>query len=221
MKIVRANLRDQAVEMLRERMLSGDLAPGQVMYEEALAAELGISRTPLREALLELTRERLTSKRTGRGFVVCPLEAEEVRELYPLRALLESEALRQSGIPDPDRVAELESLNEKLQAEPPGVGWIQLDDAWHELLIDACHNRHLRPLIRHLRTLTRRYELAFLAAIGSPVASTSQHGDILRQLREKDLDAACRTLADNMTIGVEPLLAWLEGETEAAQSGSA
>lgn len=222
MKIVRTSLRDQAATLLRQRILSGDLPPGQVMHEEALAADLGISRTPTREALLELTRERLASKCTGRGFIVCPLEAEEVRELYPLRALLESEALRQSGIPEAGRLAALGTLNEALETEPPGVSWVRLDDQWHELLIEGCSNRHLRPLVRLLRTLSHRYELAFLAAVGDPVTSTEQHTAILSHLRAGDLAAACRDLANNMTVGIEPLLAWLDeasGEASVDETG--
>ena len=210
MRIARHTLREQAIDILRERILTGALGPGRVLREESLAKELGVSRTPLREALLELTREGLTRKTAGRGFVVSPLEAREVRELYPLRALLESEALRQSGVPTGQRLAELESLNDELRAEAAGPGWIRLDNRWHELLVEGCDNRHLRSFVRGLREHTLRYELAFLAGVGDPAASTRQHGEILRQLESGDLDSACRTLAENMTVGVAPLLDRLE-----------
>lgn len=212
-RIDRQTLRAQATAVLRERILSGELTPGQVLREEHAAARLGISRTPLREALLQLTRDGLLSKDTGRGFVVNALDARDVRELYPLRGLLESEALRQAGIPGPRHLDDLETLNRELRAEPPGAGWIHLDDRWHERLVAGCDNRTLHAMMHKLREQTHRYELAFLRGGGDPVISTGQHEEILRHLRSGDLEAACKILAENMTVGMASLLGWLEGST--------
>lgn len=210
MSLTRQTLRAQATEWLHDEILSGELPPGSVLREEAVASRLGVSRTPLREALLQLTRDGWLQKETGRGFVVRPLEVRDVQELYPLRALLEPEALRQAGIPGASRLRELRALNRELRAETPGSTWIRLDDRWHELLIHECQNRHLRSMIHNLRDQTYRYELAFLREGGDPVASTNQHEEILRHLGAHDLASACRILSENMTAGMAPLLAWLE-----------
>lgn len=210
MKIARQTLREQTVDAVRDQILAGDLEPGRVLREVHLAGELGVSRTPLREALLELTREGLTRKTVGHGFVVSPLEAREVHELYPLRALLESEALREAGLPSDERLAELARLNEKLGTELPGQDWIRLDNRWHELLVESCGNRHLRDFVQRLRKHTLRYELAFLADADAPGPSIRQHEEILDRLREGDLDSACQKLAENMTVGIDALLEKLE-----------
>ncbi|MEM6570130.1 MAG: GntR family transcriptional regulator, partial [Planctomycetota bacterium] len=94
MPLTRTSLRQQAASELRSRLLRGDLAPGHRVNETAIAAELGVSQTPVREALLLLERERFLDSAPGRGFTVRPLDPDEVREIYPVLGNLEAFALR-------------------------------------------------------------------------------------------------------------------------------
>jgi len=209
--IERLSLRTQVLEELRRLILEGELSSGNQIRESRLAAELGVSRTPVREALHRLEQEGLVTNRPGKGFAVAILSAEEAQELYPLRALLEPVALRLSGLPDQETMRELRRLNSVLARTPKGPTWIDADDRWHDLLIANCGNRHLIRMIGNLRRLTRRYEFAFSQATEDRLeASAEQHQLILQRLSDGDLDEACDLLADNMVVGVEAVLRWLQ-----------
>ena len=209
--IERISLRKQVLEEIRKLILEGRLASGARIKETELAQDIGVSRTPVREALHSLEREGLVESEPGKGFKVMPLTAAEAQELYPLRALLEPLALRLSGIPDPSVLNDLRQMNTSLASTPKGAIWIDTDDRWHDLLVAGCPNQHLLRMIDNLRRLTRRYEFAFLASNrDSPKASTTQHAEILASLEVGDLDRASDLLADNMVIGVEPILEWLQ-----------
>jgi len=203
-------LGNQVADTLRERILSGELSAGRVVREVALASELGVSRTPIREGLLSLEREGFVRKTPRKGFRVSPLEAREVRELYPLRALLETQALRESGAPSAANLDELEQLNDRLRQEPAGIGWVRLDNEWHDRLVSGCTNQHLQKILGGLREHSLRYEIAYLQTGADPQSSTGQHREILASFRKGNLDGACATLAENMTVGMDSLLAWLE-----------
>ncbi len=208
--IERTSLREQVLTEIRRLILEGVLPAGSRIRETDLAERIGVSRTPVRESLHSLEREGLVRTDPGRGFFVRSLSAAEAQELYPLRALLEPLALRLADIPDPGRLETLGRMNRELGTIPKGAGWIDLDDRWHDLLVAACPNRHLLRMIENLRALTRRYEFAFLADTRSELkTSTTQNQEILANLASGDLDAACDLLADNMIVGVEPILRWL------------
>ena len=123
--IQRQNLSSQALEEIRRLILEGNLAPGGPIVESGLAADLGVSRTPLREALHSLEREGLVTSEPGRGFLVAQLVAREAQELYPLRALLEPLALRLSGLPDRKALVELTTLTQKSPTQRPAGNGLQ------------------------------------------------------------------------------------------------
>lgn len=212
-KIQRSSLRAEALRELRRQILVGELAGGSVLRETQLAEQLGISRTPLREALLALERDGFLARAPGRGFAVRELDVEDVRELYPLRALLESRALEESGLPDAATLEALGRLNDELGHAAPGPEWLELDLRWHDLLLAGCQNQHLLRLIENLRQHTRRYEFAYFAAARNLTASVRQHREILDQLAAGQLEEACRRLQDNMVVGQEPILGWLRGRS--------
>src|SRR5215469_8782888 len=93
MAIERKTLRSQVREELLERMRAGDVRPGESINEVQLAAELGVSRTPLREALIALESEGQIESENGKGFRFVPLSAREFEELAPIMATLEGLAL--------------------------------------------------------------------------------------------------------------------------------
>ena len=209
--IERISLRKQVLEEIRRLILEGQLASGVRIRESELAAAIGVSRTPVREALHSLEREGQVFSDPGKGFAVSELKTKEAQELYPLRSLLEPLALRLSGLPDDQTLKKLRDLNDALMAVTSGAAWIDADDRWHDLLVEKCPNRHLLRMIDNLRRLTRRYEFAYLAGTQNDMAaSTTQHEEIVASLEAGDLDQACDLLADNMVIGVEPILRWLQ-----------
>lgn len=207
---IRPNISGTLANKLRDMIARGDLEPGERINEVHLAASLGVSRTPLREALTALAGEGALYTIPRRGFFVRELSRTELEGIYPLRAILDPEALRLAGIPDDRNLAQLEALNERLARAKKVTARLDLDDTWHLLLLEGCPNPVLLDLIRQFIRRTRRYEVAYLAASVNLGATVEEHRKILAALKQGDLKAACRALKQNLTSGMEPILDWLD-----------
>lgn len=195
---------------LRERIVRGKIAAGSRINEVHLSAELAVSRTPLREALQALVGEGAVESQPRRGFFVRPLTVEEVRDIYPIRAYLDPEALRLSGVPERRRLARLARLRGALQAAAGTEAAIDADDAWHRELWADCPNGVLVDLIERFMQRTRRYELFLMGARAVRRVSAGSKASIEKLLRAGDLDAACALLRERLMQSQEPIVAWLE-----------
>jgi DNA-binding GntR family transcriptional regulator len=205
----RPNISEELVETVRAMILSGALNAGSRINEVHLAAQLGISRTPLREALTRLVTEGAITSAPRLGFFVCPLSVEEVENLYPMRALLDPAALRISGLPPPDRLERLERLTRRFAEAVDPEQAVRLDDEWHLELIAGCTNPILLGFIEQMIWRTRRYELALMRARANVERATGDHEAILARLEAGDLEGACAALKRNMESGMQPILDWL------------
>lgn len=208
--IDRPNISEALVAALREMIVDGRLPAGERLNEVHLAASLGVSRTPLREALGRLAAEDALTSSPRIGYFVRPLTIEEFQQIYPIRAILDPEALRLAGVPPPRRMARLEAQNRNILegADPEKV--ISLDDAWHLELLSDCPNRVLIGLIEQFMRRTRRYELALMRERRNVRGATDDHKKILAALRSRDLGRACEALRRNLQSGIEPVVAWLK-----------
>ncbi|HEY6147344.1 MAG TPA: GntR family transcriptional regulator [Thermoanaerobaculia bacterium] len=210
----RPNLSEELASELRDRIVDGRLPAGERVNEVHLAASLGVSRTPLREALGRLTAEGALTSSPRLGFFVQPLTEEEFRQIYPIRAILDPEALRLAGVPPRERIAALERRNAALASADDAHKVISRDDAWHLELLAGCPNRVLVGLIEQFMRRTRRYEIAYMRERRHVGTATNEHGRILAALRARNLPRACEALRRNMESGVEPILAWLREREE-------
>ena len=211
----RFNISSDLCQIIRLQIANGNLAPGKHVNEVHLAEKLDVSRTPLREALSQLTAEGLLESKPRRGFFTKALTIDEVKQLYPLRAFLDPQALRMAGVPSQKRVADLRRINEQIaKAHGQPVRAVDLDDQWHRLLLIDCPNQILLHFIDQLIWKSRRYEYAYLMQSGNLDMATSEHNAILDALEKSDLATACRMLKQNMTSAREPLLAWLRVQEE-------
>ena len=185
-------------------ILSAALPPGARVNEVAVARELGISRTPLREALFGLEREGLVVSQPRRGFFVSPLDVRDAREVYPLLATLEALALRTGAKAiAADKVA-LERLNSAFRAAATRdpIDAVEADRAWHERLVSHCKNERLIAMVQHLRAAALRFELQFLAEPQSAAESGRQHAAILDATAHGALARAARVLEGNWMRGL-------------------
>jgi DNA-binding GntR family transcriptional regulator len=205
----RAPLRERVHRTLVERMLREELKPGSRISDTALSRELGVSRTPIREALLRLEREGFLASDLGRGFSVKPLCLTEVEESYPILWTLEVLALRTAGAPDRARLRALRATNARLEAEPRPERRIDLDTAWHRLLVEGCGNGALLAMIDDLKRVIRRYEYAYMQNAGHAPLSTLTHARILERLEEGDVEGALPLLVGNWEATRDSLSAWL------------
>ena len=214
MQLARTNITDSAVEAVRTMIVDGVLPEGERINEVHLAQKLGVSRTPLREALNRLASEGALTSTPRLGFFVRPLTLEEFQQVYTIRPLLDPEALRLAGIPSAAKLDRLERINAKLAKATWGsAGAITLDDQWHLELLADCPNRVLIELIENNILRTRRYEMALMRESVNVVRATDEHARILQALRRGALEGACAALKENMQSGFEPIAAWLRGRS--------
>jgi DNA-binding GntR family transcriptional regulator len=208
--IPRSPLRDEIYRQVLDRISSGTLAPGTRVKDTYLAAELGVSRTPVREALLRLAREGVLAADMGRGFRVQPLERTEMEEAGAILAALEGMALSLSSDISPEQLARLSDLDRQLdtvRGDPNRC--IDLDEEWHRTLLQGCPNARLLAMIRSLWQVPRRYMRAFLRDAGRVTLSTQHHARIVEALRRNDRPAALQRFNHHWQRGIEELSAWI------------
>ncbi|HYM82191.1 MAG TPA: GntR family transcriptional regulator [Candidatus Limnocylindria bacterium] len=206
---MRTPLRSEVRRRLMDRMLRGDPAPGAGINEGRLAAELGVSRTPLREALLGLEWEGFVRTEPGRGFSVQPLTSREAEEIYPMLWTLEGLALRAGGWPR-GQLAELERINARLGLAGGDAGAaLECDVRWHRALLERCRNRSLLEAIAALKNRAYRYETHYMRDSGRVITSFTQHQAIASAIRSGDEPEALRLLEANWRVSLEFLEPWL------------
>jgi DNA-binding GntR family transcriptional regulator len=208
--VARDNLSDTVATRLRHLILDGQLAAGDRINEVRLSQQLGVSRTPLREALARLAQEGMLSSVPRIGWFVRPLDIDEFEQLYDVRPLLDPEALRLAGIPSRERMQRLREVNDLIAKAPDADTIIDLDDAFHLELIAGCPNKVLLELIGQIIRRTRRYEIALMRESRNVAVAMTNHREIMAALRKGDLRGACAALRNNLRTGREPIRAWLE-----------
>ena len=208
--ITRVPLRDQVHHAIVDRILRDELKPGARISDTALARELGVSRTPIREALLRLESEGFLEADIGRGFFVKPLSVREVREAYPVLWTLEVLALRGTGAPTSERRAEMDRINAALEGEDDPERRIDLDGEWHRTLLEPCGNEYLLTLIGSLKSVIRRYEYAYMQNAGYIPVSTRAHDEIAELVSAGDVEGAVPLLENNWRFTMQSLLGWLD-----------
>ena len=153
------NLSDQAYDELVNRIVSGAFPAGELLQEEKLSVEFGISRTPVREALKRLAAEGLIEQLPRKGFRVAMPDDDALTELFECRCGLELLALKNAmGAIPPEKI---ETLKEKLRSAARRKDSrriaLEADGEMHALFSDHCGNRYLSALIQQFRTKTAPY----------------------------------------------------------------
>jgi DNA-binding GntR family transcriptional regulator len=188
--LTRTNLRDQALTAIRHALVTGQIAPGVVYSAASLAAELGVSNSPVREAMLALVDDGLMETVPNRGYRPVAQTESDLVEITQLRLFLEVPAAGQAaetGIDDRvDALSRLAEIIEQTAADGDLAGNLEADRRFHLLLVDACRNRRLTDQVARLRDQTRLYNLRALAASGALVASAAEHRPLLDAIAGRD-----------------------------------
>jgi DNA-binding GntR family transcriptional regulator len=209
--ISRVPLRDAVYQRILAQIQHGDLPAGSRVRDIALAGELGVSRTPVREALLRLVREGILDTTPGRGFRVRPLEPGELRDVGEILGVLEALALRLSPAPGESRRGRLLELDRRLEGTRGDIsGCLDLEDDWHRALLEQCPNHRLLELISSLRQIPRRYLAAYMREAGRLSLSTLPHTKILAALKDGGPDSGASVFEQQWKKGVAELVTWTE-----------
>jgi DNA-binding GntR family transcriptional regulator len=200
-------LREDVHALLRERIVKGDLRPGDRLQDLQIAAELGVSRTPVREALLRLERDGLAESDPNRGFFVAPLSPKEVAEIYPMVWALECLALDSSQPPTPPQIQAMREINAEMAAvtDDP-LRRQELDLRWHQTLLESCANERLKELLAALKQIVRRYECVYMRDPALVRRSAHDHAEILEAIVKQKPKLASRLLERNWRAGMESVL---------------
>lgn len=213
--ITRHSIRDQVHDELLRMLNDGELAVGANVNERALADHLGVSRTPIREALLRLGEGGLVEHRQGRGFFVTAVTVRDAHEVYPMISALECLALRST---DPTKLrAGSRSLDEiaaqMLAARADAHAAQAADERWHSTLVAMADNKRLAGTLGELKRLVNRYEYAYLSEPEAVAVSVAQHRAISAALLAGDIDAAAEALEQNWRHGMDRLFGQLRRHT--------
>jgi DNA-binding GntR family transcriptional regulator len=186
--IVVRTLSDQTYELLRQRILTGDMGPGMPVRQDTIAEELGVSKIPLREALSRLEQDGLLNSYPNRGYVVRQLSAAEANEVFALRIKLEpgatAEAARKASAEEQEAAKQaLEAFEDTIRNRAES-DQITKNRAFHMSLIRPCGGEVTSNLLERLHVLAERYVRVHLQ--GRESRASQEHRELLDSWLARD-----------------------------------
>jgi DNA-binding GntR family transcriptional regulator len=198
-------LYQDVAERLRQQIFGRELEPGSWIDEQKLAAEYGISRTPLREALKVLAVEGLVTMKVRRGAYVTEMSRDDVSQVYHLLGLLESDAAAQVARQATDaQRAQLQLLHERLEKQVrQRDAFFATNEAFHMALLEAAGNRWAMQMVTDLRKVMKLNRHHSLFKQGRLADSLAEHRAIMRAIAARDAEAARRLMQAHFRSGLE------------------
>jgi DNA-binding GntR family transcriptional regulator len=214
--IQRRTVAAAAVEGIRERILDRTYAEGEQLRQDVLAADLGVSRIPVREALRQLEAEGLVTFSPHRGAVVSSLSIADIEELFALRARLETILLRRA-VPhlteeDIERAEEILNEYDAAFRNRDVAAWGDLNWQFHSTLYSAAHRPVTMAVVERLHLHTNRYARMQLALTRGEARAQKEHGAILAAARKRDASRASSLLNAHILGAGRSLVQFLRGE---------
>jgi DNA-binding GntR family transcriptional regulator len=200
--------RTWVVNQILNAIFTGEFRGGDRLVEQEIAASIGVSRTPIREAFGELASIGLIGVRPNHGAVVRPFGPTQIREIYHIRLLLESEAARCAN----GRIApsDLKQIRQKTQdhlARPRSAEWtaaaVELDQEFHELIASHCGCTRLTEEIGRYRGLIQSIRLAVGNKGHAQEVAITEHTNVVDRLLESNAEGAADAMTDHIRRGTE------------------
>jgi DNA-binding GntR family transcriptional regulator len=211
-------LREIVFEHLREAIIKGRLRPGERLMEMQLADEMGVSRTPVREAIRKLELEGLVIMVPRRGAYVADLSIKDVAETFEIRSALEAlaAALAAERI-TPEESEEMERIlvrigvaieKEDLQQT------VALDEEYHNLMYQASRNDKLMQILNNLREQIQRFRVTTLAMPGRIQGVLHEHRNIAEAISERNSELAHRLALEHIENAENALMEWMTAQRD-------
>jgi len=196
---------DQIRLRIESAIATGELEPGDAIDDAALASQHKVSRTPVREALLQLQAQGILSSTPRGGYIVAKMNLQQLLSLWELLAELEGIAVRLAC----ERMTneEIKALvkqhrsSQKLAKADDMEGWQEANLKFHEIIYEGARNPFLRQEVMRIRSRTGAYRRHAFGALGRITASYAQHEKILDALDKRDATAAVAFMTDHMRPG--------------------
>jgi len=204
------NAPEQVVRVLREAILKGRMKAHQPMRQDLLARELGVSKVPVREALIQLKAEGLVRFVPNRGAVVSALSPAEVDEIYTMRIALETTALERA-IPNLGKtdLIRAESVLNILDQEADKGQWSALNWEFHAILYQAAKMPRLLNTIEMLHNNVARYLILYLDRLSAQALSQQEHRGILEFCRSADIKKGVTLLSRHLAGARDRMMTFL------------
>jgi len=208
------NAREAAFEKIKEAIIKGHFKPGEKLVEQTLAQEMGVSRTPVREAIRRLEAEGFVVSIPRKGVVVSRADKEEIVQLYSIRAELEGLAARwaieNADEDDMRKLDEAISRMEETAASGDLDGVVQSNALFHDAIAQASKSRILCTLLKTLQDNIQRFRFQSLHLPGRPVAALAEHKEIVAAIKEKKTEEADRLLKEHLQNACAAALAHMK-----------
>jgi DNA-binding GntR family transcriptional regulator len=198
-------LYQEVAERLRQQIFARELEPGSWIDEQKLAAEYGISRTPLREALKVLAVEGLVTMKVRRGAYVTEMSREDVAQVYQLLGLLEADAAGEVARRASEaQIAELRQLHERLEKQVRSRdAFFATNEAFHLRLLEFAGNRWRTQMVTDLRKVMKLNRHHSLFKQGRLASSLAEHRELMAAIEGHDARAATRLMRSHFDNGLE------------------
>jgi DNA-binding GntR family transcriptional regulator len=186
----RRSVRGQVAHALRAALVAGQMRPGEVYSAPTLAAQFGVSATPVREAMLDLVKEGLVETVPNKGFRVTELSDQELDDITEIRQLIEvPTTVKAIGLASADDLARLLPMAQRIvdvAQDKDLIAYIEHDRLFHLELLSLAGNAHLVSLVGELRARSRLFGLTRLANSGELSTSALEHSQMLDLIAAKD-----------------------------------
>ncbi len=206
--VTRPQLSEDVARYVRKRIFDGTYSAGEYVRLDQLAAELGISVTPVREALFELRAEGLLAQQPRRGFVVLPVTGRDLTDVADVQAHVGGELAARAAVNiDDDQLRELKQIQAELEDAYIGGDnerTVRLNHEFHRAINVAAES----PKLAQLMSQITRYapESVFPAIAGWPQQSIKDHRRVLTALAKHDSELARRAMSEHLAAGAAPLI---------------
>ena len=211
----------QITTRIRDKILTGEYSPGSPLLQDSIAAEFGVSKIPVREALRQLAGEGLVTFSPHRGAVVSEISYEEAREITEIRISLESLALRLAvpNITEED-LEQVEEVFRLAGSEEDISRYANLCWQFHEILCGFAGRPRLQNMIESLHATYDLYvRVSSTEVMRNKARSQRQHREILDACRSKDADAAVKALEDNIWSAFDEIRTHMEHFEDPGEDG--
>ena len=206
----RKSLGEHVFESLKHSIVRGKISAGEWLVESHIAETLGISRTPVREAIHKLEREGLIERQARGGFTVLGFKRDDIEETFGIRSALEGYAARLAAIKHDAK--ELEDLENKIDEFQNALDRKKMDllptinTEFHDLLYGLSKSPKLINMINHLRDQIYRYRQMILKERKFATTSNQDHKKMLKYIRRRDAEGAERLVREHILRGQEMAL---------------
>jgi DNA-binding GntR family transcriptional regulator len=206
-----ASVNAQVLAALRAAVVSGELVPGTLYSVQTLATQLGVSRTPVREALIKLAQQGMVRFEKNRGVRVLPTSLHDLEEVFALRLLLEPAATRRAvGRLDPAHLREIRrtfAQMEKAANADDEFTMFEHDRRFHRMLLEASGNARLAGYVDGLRDMVLRRGVSTARESRSLPDIVAEHRTILDLVEAADAEAAAKAMREHIQHTAELLIA--------------